>query len=157
MHDLFRYGKNTRLAGNEEQAVMGIAAEPSRPVQATIVQADDRSHVVPEILRRGGLRLSIVGSWICGLLDSKRVRQTFPRYQNVRKKLVGQQLSSGCERARLLILLADLCCRRTPGEGSGTATALLLTCSFPLRGFRLQKSEVTFEFGFKVAAPGLRT
>jgi hypothetical protein len=38
VHDLFRHGEDARLAGNEEEAVRRLAAEPTRPVKAAIVQ-----------------------------------------------------------------------------------------------------------------------
>jgi hypothetical protein len=38
IHDLFGEGEDAGLAGDEQEAVMGIAAEPARPVEAAIVQ-----------------------------------------------------------------------------------------------------------------------
>jgi hypothetical protein len=38
IHDFFGQGEDAGLAGDEQQAVMGFAAEPARPVKATIVQ-----------------------------------------------------------------------------------------------------------------------
>jgi hypothetical protein len=38
VHDLLGYGEDPRLAGDEQEAVMGLAAEPTRPVKAAIVE-----------------------------------------------------------------------------------------------------------------------
>jgi hypothetical protein len=38
MHDFFGYGEDAGLAGDEQEAVRGFAAEPTRPVEAAIVQ-----------------------------------------------------------------------------------------------------------------------
>ena len=38
VHDFFGYGEDAGLAGDEQEAVMGFAAEPARPVQTTVVK-----------------------------------------------------------------------------------------------------------------------
>jgi hypothetical protein len=38
VHDFFGYGEDAGFAGDEEEAVMRLAAEPTRPVKAAIVQ-----------------------------------------------------------------------------------------------------------------------
>jgi hypothetical protein len=38
MGDFFGYGEDAGLAGDEEEAMNGLAAEPTRPVEATVVE-----------------------------------------------------------------------------------------------------------------------
>jgi len=38
VHDLFGYGEDAGLAGDEQETVVGLAAEPTRPVKATVVE-----------------------------------------------------------------------------------------------------------------------
>jgi hypothetical protein len=38
VHDFFGEGEDAGFAGDEQEAVMGIAAEPARPMEAAIVQ-----------------------------------------------------------------------------------------------------------------------
>jgi len=38
VHDFFGYGKDAGLAGNEQEAVSGLAAKPTRPMKPAIVQ-----------------------------------------------------------------------------------------------------------------------
>jgi hypothetical protein len=38
VHDFFGEGEDTGFAGDEQETVMGIAAEPARPLKAAIVQ-----------------------------------------------------------------------------------------------------------------------
>jgi hypothetical protein len=37
VRDLFGYGEDAGFAGDEQEAVMGLAAEPARPTEAAIV------------------------------------------------------------------------------------------------------------------------
>jgi hypothetical protein len=37
-HDFFGYGEDAGFAGDEEEAVMGVAAEPAGPVKTAIVE-----------------------------------------------------------------------------------------------------------------------
>jgi hypothetical protein len=37
VHNFFRQGEYTGLAGDDQEAVMGLATDPTRPLQATII------------------------------------------------------------------------------------------------------------------------
>src|SRR5579864_268087 len=127
MHYFFGQGEDSWLAGDEQEAVMGFAAEPARPAEATIVQgaieAMARHRFGDETSQTFHLRAP---AFLCCRVDERNSLSCRPR-----ECLLHFHLSR-------------------PGGGSGNGHR----ASFrnPAASFRLP----AFGFRFLVSAPGLR-
>ena len=71
IHDFFGDGEDAGLAGDEQEAVMGLAAEPARPVQAAIVERTIETVARQDSVTRR-VKPSIAGSWVSAAAPEKK-------------------------------------------------------------------------------------